>query len=137
MCPKHAHKDTPDSSVSSTPGPYRADCVSRPLFHYRIAQTNSTLLIVSRIQPSDSFKYFHAFSSFFEDHSLAKLRSFPLNLIKKFLVAIKVLPITMPDMLPTKTHHKSLTANTMANYKFFYQYELTHASTSPTTLPQK
>jgi hypothetical protein len=81
---------------------------------------------------------FHAFSSFFfKDHSLAKLRSFPLNLIKKFLVAIKDLPITISGMLPTKTRHKSLTANTMANYKFFYQYELTHASTSPTTLPQK
>jgi hypothetical protein len=66
MCPKHAHKDTPDSSVSSTPGPYHADCVSRPLFHCRIAQTNSTLLIVSRIQPSDSFKYFSRIFFFFQ-----------------------------------------------------------------------
>jgi hypothetical protein len=71
----------------------------------------------------------------FKNHSLANVRSFPLNLIKKVLVSIKVLPIAMFGMLQTKTCHKSLMTNTMANYKFLNQYELTHASSSPTTLP--
>jgi hypothetical protein len=73
----------------------------------------------------------------FKKHSLAKLRSFPSNLIKKSPVAIKVLLIATSSMLPTKTCHKSLTINTMANYKFLKQYELIHASSRPTTLPQK
>jgi hypothetical protein len=38
--PKHAQKDTPDGSVSNTPGTYHADRGSRPTFYCRIAQTN-------------------------------------------------------------------------------------------------
>jgi hypothetical protein len=49
MYPKHTQKDTPDGSISSTPGLYHADGASHPSFHCRIGQTNSTLLIVPRI----------------------------------------------------------------------------------------
>jgi hypothetical protein len=57
------------------------------------------------VSPSNIF---HAFPSLFKNHSLAKLCVFPSNLIKKFLTAIKVLPITTSSMLLTKTCHKSL-----------------------------
>jgi hypothetical protein len=56
----------------------------------------------------------------FINHSLAKLRSFLSDLIKKFLTAIKLLPIAMPCMLSTKTYFKPLTTNKMATEKFLY-----------------
>jgi hypothetical protein len=56
----------------------------------------------------------------FINHSLAKLRSFPSDLNKKFLAAIKFLPITTSCMLSAKTYSKPLMTNKMATEKFIY-----------------
>jgi hypothetical protein len=64
-CLKPTQEDIADGSVSSTPGPYRDDLASLLMFHCLIDQTNSTLLIVPRIQPYGSFKYFSHIFFFF------------------------------------------------------------------------
>jgi hypothetical protein len=43
ICPKPAKEDIADGSVSSTPRPYHAHRASRPQFHCRVCQINSTL----------------------------------------------------------------------------------------------
>jgi hypothetical protein len=65
ICSKPPQEDIPNGSVSSMPGPYYAICASPPPFHCSITQTNSTLLIVPRIQRGGSFKYFLCISFFF------------------------------------------------------------------------
>jgi hypothetical protein len=137
ICPKPAQEDNADGSISSMLGPFHDDLASLPMFHCLIAQTNSTLSVLSQESNSVApLNISNAFSSSFH-------KPFSCQALLLSFKPHQEIPRghqSPPNCTILYAADKDMSPVINRKYKGqlkLCQYELTHASSSPTTLPQK